>query len=147
MSKPPLQPLSSPSTAPVAGADVPGTEPLDIDLDTLIPRRMWVLPDPVGGSSQPGMAVEPRQSSWFADSTPGWLDSVPVPDKSDDAQLSRLDSSPLVRQVMDRFLHEDRKATQRVLAVPLPDPDSLWPEQERRRAVLASVQGAAKASK
>jgi hypothetical protein len=114
---------------------------LDIDLETLGQRRVWVLPDPVAVSPSPKHgAEEPRDSRGFLDSTPDWLDSVPVPDKSDDAQLSRLRSSLRVQQVIERFLDEDRKATQRVLASPLADHDSQWPDQERRRAVLAVAQ-------
>jgi hypothetical protein len=134
--------LSSASGVDEGGVSSPAV--LDIDLDTLGQRRVWVLPDPVPASPSPTPAAEePRDSRAFFDSTPDWLDSVPVPAKSDDAQLSRLRSSPLVQQVIERFLDEDRKATQRVLAAsPVADHDSQWPDQERRRAVLPLAQSA-----
>jgi hypothetical protein len=147
----PKSPLPSlPHTAPrVVDAGMsavtpvaPEPVPLDIDLDALVQRKVWVLPEPVAKPATTHRPVDSRGGGRFIDSTPAWLDSVPIPSKSDDAQLSQLDSSPLVQRVIEQFLDEDRKAAHRVLALPLPEADSQASDQERRRAVLALVQGA-----
>lgn len=139
-------PPSLPHTAPRAvdagmSAVTPEQVPVDIDLDALVQRKVWVLPDPVANPASIHKLVDARGRGRFIDSTPAWLDSVPIPSKSDDAQLSQLDSSPLVQRVIEQFLDEDRKAAQRVLASPLPEADSQGSDQERRRAVPALTKG------